>query len=53
MRFAIVDIETTGGSPLTHRVLEIGIVLVEDGKVISKFQSLVNPEMHIPSNVTQ
>jgi len=51
MRFAIVDIETTGGSPLNHRVLEIGIVLVEDGQIVSSFQSLVNPEMFIPYNV--
>lgn len=51
MRFAIVDIETTGGSPLNHRILEIGIVLIEDGQIISKYQSLINPGMHIPYNV--
>jgi len=51
MRFAIVDIETTGGSPLNHRIVEIGIVLVEEGQIVSKFHSLVNPEMNIPYNV--
>jgi len=37
---------------LNHRVLEIGIVLIENGEVISRFQSLVDPEMYIPFNVT-
>ena len=43
-----VDVETTGGSPHTDRITEIGIVRVEKGKKVSEFQSLVNPQVHIP-----
>ncbi len=29
-RYAVIDIETTGLSPAFHRVIEIGIVLMDD-----------------------
>jgi DNA polymerase III subunit epsilon len=45
--FAVVDTETTGTSPGYNRIIEIGIVRVEAGKVVETFQSLVNPECHI------
>lgn len=45
--FAIVDTETTGTSPAYNRIIEIGIVRVEKGKVVETFQSLVNPECEI------
>ena len=45
--FAIVDTETTGTSPAYNRIIEIGIVRVEQGKVVDTFQSLVNPECEI------
>jgi DNA polymerase-3 subunit epsilon len=45
--FAIVDTETTGTSPAYNRIIEIGIVRVEKGKVVETFQSLVNPECHV------
>jgi DNA polymerase III subunit epsilon len=47
--FAIVDTETTGTSPGYNRIIEIGIVRVEKGKVVETFQSLVNPECEIES----
>ena len=42
--FAIVDTETTGTSPLYGRVIEIAVLRVEQGKVVRRFHSLVNPE---------
>jgi len=45
--FAVVDTETTGTSPGYNRIIEIGIVRVEAGKVVETFQSLINPECHI------
>jgi DNA polymerase-3 subunit epsilon len=45
--FAIVDTETTGTSPAYDRIIEIGIVRVENGNVAETFQSLVNPERAI------
>jgi DNA polymerase-3 subunit epsilon len=48
-----LDIETTGGSPLSSHITEIGALRVEDGKVVGKFSQLVNPEQHVPSFITK
>lgn len=40
-RFAVVDVETTGGKPGLSRIIEIGIVLVDDWKITRRFESLV------------
>jgi len=51
---AVLDFETTGLSPnYGDRATEIGIVLVCDGKVIDRFQSLMNAGRRIPAEVTQ
>jgi len=49
---AFVDIETTGGSHFTSRVLEVGVVRVESGRVVAKYQTLLHPETEIPSFIT-
>ncbi len=46
--YVVVDLETTGGAPQSHRVTEIGAVKVQGGKIIDEFQTLVNPERPIP-----
>ncbi len=46
--YAFVDTETTGGSFLHHRIIEIAIVLVRDDRVLERWSSLVNPERSIP-----
>jgi DNA polymerase III subunit epsilon len=50
--YAIVDIETTGGSALANRITEIAIFLFDGEKVVDEFVSLVNPESYIPANIT-
>ena len=45
--FAIVDVETTGLSPATDRVIEVGIIRVEVGREVERFSSLVNPHAAI------
>lgn len=40
-RFAVVDIETSGLSTRWHRILQIAVVTVEDGKVTEEWSSLV------------
>jgi len=40
----LLDIETTGGSATNSRITEIGALRVENGKVVGKYQQLVNPE---------
>jgi DNA polymerase III subunit epsilon len=46
--FVVVDLETTGGSPASAEITEIGAVKVRGGEVLGEFQSLVNPGVPIP-----
>jgi len=42
-RHVVFDVETTGFSPQRGaRIIEIGAVLVEDGRMISEFHNLIN-----------
>jgi DNA polymerase III subunit epsilon len=51
--FAIVDIETTGGSAGRSRITEI-CILVHDGlTVVDKFSTLINPESRIPEFISR
>ena len=50
--FAILDIETTGGSPKTEKITEIAIFFHDGEKVISEWSSLLNPEKNIPYFIT-
>ena len=46
----VLDFETTGLSPdLGERPIEVGAVLVEAGRIIDRFQSLMNPGKRINS----
>jgi len=51
-RFAFVDVETTGISPATARVVEVAAQVVEAGNVVSTFESLVDPGIPIPAFAT-
>lgn len=54
-KYAIVDIETTGGLATRDKITEIAIVLHDGHNVIDQYQTLVNPERSIPpyiSNMT-
>jgi DNA polymerase-3 subunit epsilon len=46
--FVVVDLETTGGSPATSAITEIGAVKVRGGEQLGEFQTLVNPDTDIP-----
>ena len=46
--FVVFDIETTGPKMPPSRVMEIGAVRVKQGRIVSEFQTLVNPLMPIP-----
>lgn len=47
MKFAVVDLETTGGTPENGRITEIGIVLLDDFEVVKTYQALLDPGMPI------
>lgn len=50
--FAIIDIETTGGGINGNRITEICIVRYQNGTILKKFTSLVNPQVPIPLYIT-
>ncbi len=50
--FVVVDLETTGGSPASAGITEIGAVKVRGGQVLGEFHTLVNPGMPIPPFIT-
>jgi DNA polymerase III subunit epsilon len=52
MEFAIVDIETTGGSAVYNKIVEIAIVVHNGWEEIERFQTLINPQKYIPNQVT-
>ena len=47
-----VDIETTGGGYRNSRVLEVAAIRYENGEVTDEFSTLIDPESHIPSFIT-
>lgn len=51
--FVVFDIETTGLSPLSCKITEIGAVLVKNDEVLSVFNTFVDPEMPIPEEITK
>jgi DNA polymerase-3 subunit epsilon len=51
--YAIVDIETNGGSLRNAKITEIAIFLYDGYKVVDSFVTLVNPETSIPPFITQ
>jgi DNA polymerase-3 subunit epsilon len=50
--FVVVDLETTGGSPESCAITEIGAVKYRGGECLGEFQTLVNPGVPIPPTIT-
>lgn len=50
-KLAFVDIETTGGSVTADRVIEIGIVRVENNTVVQTYKSLIHPNKIISQSI--
>jgi DNA polymerase-3 subunit epsilon len=48
---ACVDLETTGGMAAHHRIIEVGIVLLDDGVVIEEWHTLLQPGIRIPPTI--
>lgn len=55
-KFVVVDLETTGHSPLkSDKIIEVGIVVIENNKITDTRTTLFNPKIPIPpfiSNLT-
>ena len=52
-KYAIIDIETTGGLVKRDKITEIAIVLHDGYQILDRFESLVNPERSIPEYVSR
>lgn len=50
--FCVVDLETTGGSPVDSAITEIGAVKLRGGECLGTFATLVNPGQAIPPAIT-
>lgn len=51
--FVVFDLETTGFSPVRNRIIEVGAVKVENGKISERFSTFVNPKVPIPPRITE
>ena len=51
MKYAIVDIETTGGSAKSRGITEIGIVVTDGQQELDRWSSLINPYEPIPPRI--
>ena len=52
--FAVIDLETSGGSPKSGAgITEIGVVKVRGGIVLGTFQSFVDPGHSLPAFITE
>lgn len=53
VKFAFIDVETTGLNPQVDRICEIAIVVKKNSKEIASFSTLVNPLSPIPLNISK
>ena len=51
MKYAIVDIETTGGSSKSRGITEIGIAITDGSQELERWSSLINPFEPIPPRI--
>lgn len=51
--FVVFDIETTGFSKNSDKIIEIGAVKVSKGEITEKYSTFVNPQMPIPYEIEQ
>lgn len=50
--YAVIDVETTGGSAAKDRITEIAIVVHDGQRIVREFATLLNPERPIPLYIT-
>ncbi len=50
--FCIIDTETSGMRPPFSRIIDLGIIRVEKGEVVERYQTLLNPGVSLPPFIT-
>jgi DNA polymerase-3 subunit alpha (Gram-positive type) len=48
LSFCVFDLETTGGNHQTDKIIEIGLVKIENFQIVDQKSYLIKPEVHIP-----
>lgn len=50
-KMVLLDCETTGSKPTYHRIIEIGLLVIENGKIIETWESFIQPDQALPQNI--
>ena len=50
--YAVIDIETTGGSARLERITEIAVYIHDGEQIVEEYSTLINPERNIPYFIT-
>ena len=51
--YIALDLETTGLSPAEDRILEIGAIRVEGGRILERYETLLNPGIRISPRIQE
>ncbi|SEQ26634.1 ATP-dependent DNA helicase DinG [Virgibacillus subterraneus] len=52
-KFVVIDLETTGHFPAEQdKIIEVGIVVIQNNEITDEFSTFFNPNMPIPSFIT-
>jgi len=49
--YVVCDLETTGLNPMTDKIIEIGMVRVQQGEIAGTYHTMVNPGMPLPLKI--
>lgn len=52
MNFCVLDLETTGFSPVEDKVIEMALVRIRAGKITESYTTLINPQKPIPAAIS-
>lgn len=53
MRYAIIDVETTGMGVQGNKITEIAILVHDGTQVVDRYETLVNPQSSIPYSISR
>lgn len=51
--YVLVDIETTGFSPINDEIIEIGAIKVENNKIVKQYDELIKIDKILPQKITE
>lgn len=51
--FTAIDVETTGLNPKTEKIIEVGAVRVRNGKIVDRYESLINPGRRLEEKIVE